>query len=602
MANKIQKKSEAGEKVGFGCLTAFLGIIAFAIMCILSVNVLQCAVFTLVCVILCEAIYFYFKHDVFGVNELQTLLDREIQNYCAKHYTFYKFDARVNKKFKTSISADGQWYRIFEEIDTFPSYVAQLLKGKHHEWVVIAIEKDGYIRYMWANKGENSTEVSFSCDLNRVIELCKSIDGDAVFRLHNHPNPDPVHYTTLVASEQDKRSAESCSDIVCKNGINWFDFVCAQGDYILFYKKIASSYRPKEVAMSEYADKIGISPFLDYKIHQQYFKGAVDKKRRERVLVFAVVGIALSLLIGVVDYNVRDKIQDAYLGVNSISEADYINPSEEYICNILNGIDDVIITKQARGEELKGGYYICSSIVEFSYGNVEDAGEIEVFLDEETASHRVANMRFINFEKVYQIGSVVFQTSKKLSSQERNLIIRAFVDNPPSALEVGTTTKEDIVNEIWNTPNLTDFKYEIYEEQEIILKEYLGNSKYIIVPSQFDRNGQIYHVRELTETFVENENIRGLILSEGITKVDSRAILDCSNIEYLYFPSTLTEGYHLWDLKNIDNDRWGKIIFFGSSYDELMNTFSGNIEKHTSYFDDIVYEATVDDCKESIAE
>ena len=76
-----------------------------------------------------------------------------------------------------------------------------------------------------------------------------------MLRFHNHPNSDPQHYTTLLASEQDRISARSCSDIVCRAGFNWLDFVCAQGDFTMFFSKISEGFEVENNSISNIIDR-----------------------------------------------------------------------------------------------------------------------------------------------------------------------------------------------------------------------------------------------------------------------------------------------------------------------------------------------------------
>ena len=243
-------------------------------------------------IILAYTVYravFYYTHRKPLTYEQAALLSRRYaREYIKKRYVFAKCRVNVDQHFKSNLDANGRWYEIKIPLNIFPAYVASLLCGKHHEWVVVAIEKNGLVSNMWVNKGKDSRNVEFSCDLNEIIQKCMQVGGYSILRLHNHPNPDPLHYTTLLASELDMISARSCSDIVCKEGINWFDFVCAEGDFIQFYSKVSNTFEVEGKSTSDIIDRIGITPAMDYKLQSDLHGGW----RME-----PVIGILLMVLV-----------------------------------------------------------------------------------------------------------------------------------------------------------------------------------------------------------------------------------------------------------------------------------------------------------------
>lgn len=287
-----KRKQKDGSALLF-ILLGIVGLIASAVSYITTALISTIPIIAIVflLVLAYEGIFYLTHREPITYEQAKLLAKWNAQQYVKNRYVFKKGPVAINPIFKSNLDVTGHWYEIEEPIDTFPAYIAALLEGKHHEWVVIGIEKDGLVCNMWVNKGTDNQSVSLNCDLNDIIKKCKNVGGYTILRLHNHPNPDPRHYNTLLSSEQDKISAKSCSDFVCKEGLNWFDFICARGEYFLFFSKISDLFEVPGKSTSDIIDRIGITPEMDYKLQRRYdeaygFHKIVNNKP---VLIIAVV-------------------------------------------------------------------------------------------------------------------------------------------------------------------------------------------------------------------------------------------------------------------------------------------------------------------------
>ena len=239
-------------------------------------------------------IFFYFTHrKPLSYEEAKKLSKLNAKTYVSLKYKFSKQEVKVNQYFKSQLNAKGAWYEIEEPLKSFPMYVATLLEGKHHEWVVVAIERNGLVTNMWVNKGMDNQSVSLACDFMEIIKKCKQVGGYSILRFHNHPNYAPDKLTTLVASKQDYDDSKKCASIVCKEGINWFDFICSRGQYKQFFSKISDMFEVDGGSTSDIIDRIGITPEMDYKLQREYH----GKKRiilTEWIVIILVVLFLIS--------------------------------------------------------------------------------------------------------------------------------------------------------------------------------------------------------------------------------------------------------------------------------------------------------------------
>jgi len=215
-----------------------------------------------------EILYFVFHRTPLSEEEILKLSQKRTRKYIKKNYSFNNVPVTINKQFKSSLKPNGKWYNAEEKLYSFPSYIAGLLKGKKHEWVVIAIENEGIVYGFYANKGYNNASVSFNCDLDYIMEKCKECNCSTIMRFHNHPNDNPNYQTCLLASEQDKLSATWCAGQVI-DSYNWLDFVCERGNFIKFYEQYSKKFVPQQARTENIESENGISKFKNYKLHRE---------------------------------------------------------------------------------------------------------------------------------------------------------------------------------------------------------------------------------------------------------------------------------------------------------------------------------------------
>lgn len=80
------------------------------------------------------------------------------------------------------------------------------------------------------------------------------------------------------------------------------------------------------------------------------------------------------------------------------------------------------------------------------------------------------------------------------------------------------------------------YNYKQNDDGTIILTEYLGDKKYILIPSVFDEK----HVVSLERTFFENSNVEKVYIQPGVKVIDSASFYGCENLKTVYIPKTVT--------------------------------------------------------------
>ena len=209
-------------------------------------------------------IIFYVKHKrPLTATEIQSLANKRKRKYVNKKFAFQHIPTGVNQAFKSSLNPKGKKYRVNEDLESFPSLVGALLKGKKHEWNLEAVVKDERIVIFYTNKGDDRNSVYCLLSAGELIEMCKNEGGCTILSFHNHPN------ANLNASEQDFRSANYYGNEFSNNGINYLAFVCGRGRFLRYYMKISPAYYPQNAKIENIAKENGLSQERNYKLHRE---------------------------------------------------------------------------------------------------------------------------------------------------------------------------------------------------------------------------------------------------------------------------------------------------------------------------------------------
>lgn len=201
--------------------------------------------------------------------EIKQLSKKRALGVFRSRYAFVVTNTGANTAFKSSLKPGGMFYTMDIDLHEFPSFCADLLKGKKHEWVVFAFEKDGKVILMWANKGDDRDSVSPTCSPDKLLFEAFSIQAEAIIRFHNHPNSNPRQYDCLLASEQDYKSSKYYANMVNLAGHNWVDVVCERGRFLKFFESMSESFCPKEASIEKIEAQNGQDWLSNYLLHRE---------------------------------------------------------------------------------------------------------------------------------------------------------------------------------------------------------------------------------------------------------------------------------------------------------------------------------------------
>lgn len=169
--------------------------------------------------------------------------------------------------FKKAMQPRGLWCQVDYRLYEWPAAAAALLKGKKHEWAIIAFEQGGRISRLWVNKGADNRSVSVPLAPTELVEECRRAGFSSIFIHHNHPNHDPRRLNMLVASKLDIEFSDRYARAVVPSGLNLFQFICERGKYICFHSRVAESFLPVKTFFDQVKRQNGVSRLGNIRLH-----------------------------------------------------------------------------------------------------------------------------------------------------------------------------------------------------------------------------------------------------------------------------------------------------------------------------------------------
>lgn len=182
-----------------------------------------------------------------------------------------RFAYYPNPRFKSKLKADGRFYPVSLDVGQVPSYVANLLKYKKHEWAVLVFLKDRVAKLMWANKGVDRTQVSTLLPEYLMVQMAIENDCNVIMKFHNHPASQPHLYRYNAPSEQDRRWADVLSVALVNHAISCAMYVCERGRAYRYNLTVCPQFIPLESVQEQVASLNGASAWQNIRLHLELF-------------------------------------------------------------------------------------------------------------------------------------------------------------------------------------------------------------------------------------------------------------------------------------------------------------------------------------------
>lgn len=154
-------------------------------------------------------------------------------------YQFLTSSVEPDLRFKSSMVAGGAFHESDIPLERSAGVIAAYLKHKKHEWVVFAFVREGRVKRLWCNKGPDSRSVAPKIPTDALVRIAVSDRCSAVFTFHNHPNRYGQGVDLLGPSKQDLASCEYLAELFSNAGMDFLDFVCERGDWLVYGHRTA---------------------------------------------------------------------------------------------------------------------------------------------------------------------------------------------------------------------------------------------------------------------------------------------------------------------------------------------------------------------------
>jgi len=223
--------------------------------------------YILICILVVVIIFILLHLRPLNPKEVLTLAEKRRKGLIRSYFSFAYYPVNVDVKFKKAMESAGRFYLITENVSTFPSVGAGLLKYKKHEWIILGFEKNKEVVLIWTNKGPNNTQVFQFLDLYSTIQTINEIGATSVLALHNHPNPNPSRYSIHYPSDNDMEYASWLAQVLNANGVNLIAFVCERGRPYEFFSAHADNFYPLHNLKMKVETQNGKRWLMNLKLH-----------------------------------------------------------------------------------------------------------------------------------------------------------------------------------------------------------------------------------------------------------------------------------------------------------------------------------------------
>lgn len=193
--------------------------------------------------IICKKVYLYLCNPL-TEKQITQLATKRRRKSIDKYYYYSNSYTPFPLDFKKNMNPKGSFYNVNIMLIELPYFVANLLKYKKHEWIVIAFEKNHTVDMIWVNKGQDKSSATFKISNELVIEIARENSIESVFFFHNHPNSDPSKFSKTSPSETDLNTARIQTNLYMNNKLNLLEYVCERGVPHIYWKSINDDFMP----------------------------------------------------------------------------------------------------------------------------------------------------------------------------------------------------------------------------------------------------------------------------------------------------------------------------------------------------------------------
>lgn len=221
----------------------------------------------------------YCNRHPLTADEVAYLAKKRRRARALAEYRFCTIERFADPSAKKAMKAAGEFVPCDLDYSVAPSRIAGLLKGKKHEWIVIAFVAGKRVFKLWWNKGPDSTRVWSFLQGRAFEQAIQAFRPDAVAILHNHPNSDPSRYRMDLPSDADLNSAAYRHQQLLPRGVSLLEFICERGIPYLYYAEFADNVVPVQPIIAQIQSINGTGVFMNYRLRKEMKSHANNERR-----------------------------------------------------------------------------------------------------------------------------------------------------------------------------------------------------------------------------------------------------------------------------------------------------------------------------------
>ena len=215
----------------------------------------------------------YANRKPLSEEEIVMLSKARKATYINTHFKFSNNQFVVNANYRACIASEGRWDKVSIDYSMIPSFVADLLRLKRHEWHVYILSNDVEGKWVWCHKGIDNSQVRIP-HLLMAHAADKAIESgcNTIISFHNHPHIQERYWDLLKPSNEDLECFEMEKKIISSKGLNLICGIVSQGKYSIYGYSFPSSYMPNGCSIEEIRELNGKSKKENAKLRKELRK------------------------------------------------------------------------------------------------------------------------------------------------------------------------------------------------------------------------------------------------------------------------------------------------------------------------------------------
>lgn len=228
-----------------------------------------CIFACIVCLVVREIIFVKGHKGPLEDGQIERLSRIRQIRYINENFNIDHTQIGVNVQYRSCLNKTGRWDKVSLPFNETMAFVTELLKYKRHEWYIMMLCDENECKYIWANKGNDSSSCYFNGDLDVLVALAQANKCNTVITMHNHPHTRDIYWNLLQPSDTDLNSYKRLKEIYNEAGLNYICGLCTQGKFMIYGQSFSALYFPENASVEKIAMENNKSEKDNLKLHRE---------------------------------------------------------------------------------------------------------------------------------------------------------------------------------------------------------------------------------------------------------------------------------------------------------------------------------------------